>query len=82
MKALEFSKTKRKRPLSHYKILRCHVRYTDKSRIDTVKPGTILGFTNSQGEFYSIEDYFKSKYNKQEQTKAVEQTQNKDDNIM
>ena len=46
--------SKREVPLSQYKILRCHVRYTDKSRIDSVKPGTLVGFTDSEGNFMPI----------------------------
>ena len=55
MEELYYSKDKKREvPLSQYKILRCHVRYTDKSRIDTVKPGTLVGFTDSKGEFIPI----------------------------
>jgi len=89
MKALEFSKTKRKRPLSHYKVTVSHIvpksTFKDTNHIDTIKPGTLTGFIvrDDKGNVYSdIEDYFRTKYNKQEQSQNVEQTQNKDDNIM
>ena len=86
MKALEFSKTKRKRPLSHHNVTVSHIvqksTFKDTNHIDTIKPGTFLGFEDGKGDFCSIEDYLRSKYNKQEQLQNVEQTQNKDDNIM
>ena len=57
--------TKREVPLSQYKILRCHVRYTDKSRIDSVKPGTLIGFKDSEGKVIPVSKDSK-KTNKQE----------------
>ena len=55
MEELYYSKEgKRDVPLSQYKILRCHVKYTDKSRIDTVKPGTLIGFKDSKGNFIPL----------------------------
>ena len=48
MKGLDFSKEKREVPLSHYKIMRSHLiaksTFKDENHIDTVKPGTLLGF--------------------------------------
>ena len=62
LSALYFSKEKRKVPLSHYKILRSHLiaksTFKDENHIDTVKPGTLLGF--SKNEHWYFEDI---KYN-------------------
>ena len=70
MEGLNFSKDKKRKPLSHYKILRCHVRYTDKSRIDTVKPGTLLGFKDKNGVLYpNLDSYLKAR----EQQEKVKQ---------
>ncbi len=53
--ALRFSKEKREVPLSHYRILRSHLiaksTFKDENHIDTVKPGTLLGFSKS-GHWY------------------------------
>ena len=62
LSALYFSKEKREVPLSHYKILRSHLiaksTFKDENHIDTVKPGTLLGF--SKNEHWYFEDI---KYN-------------------
>lgn len=58
MEGLNFLKTEREVPLSHYKIMRSHIIrkscFKDSNRIDTVKPGTLLGFTDSKGNFIDI----------------------------
>ncbi len=55
LSALYFSKEKRKAPLSHYKIMRSHLiaksTFKDENHIDTVKPGTLLGFSKN-GHWY------------------------------
>lgn len=55
MKGLDFSKEKREVPLSHYKIMRSHLiaksTFKDENHIDTVKPGTLLGFSKN-GHWY------------------------------
>ena len=62
MQGKDFSKNKRRKPLSHYKILRCHVRYTDKSHPDSVKPGTLLGFKDKNGVLYpNLDSYLKAR---------------------
>lgn len=52
---LHFSDKRREVPLSHYKILRSHLiaksTFKDENRIDTVKPGTLLGFSKN-GHWY------------------------------
>ena len=52
---LHFSEEKRKVPLSHYRIIRSHLisksTFKDENHIDTVKPGTLLGFSKN-GHWY------------------------------
>lgn len=59
MEGLDFSKTKRKAPLSHYKIAQSHIvsksGFKDSNHIDTVKPGTLLGFADSKGNTIDID---------------------------
>ena len=59
MEGLNFSKTKRKVPLSHYKIAQSHIVskscFKDSNHIDTVKPGTLFGFTDSKGNPINID---------------------------
>jgi len=67
MKGLEFSKSKSKRPLSHYNVTVSHIvpksTFKDSNHIDTVKPGTLLGFTDSKGNI--IEEHYNLKHNQQ-----------------
>ena len=62
MEGLNFSKTKRKAPLSHYKIARSHIvsksGFKDSNHIDTVKSGTLLGFTDSKGNTIDIDKQY------------------------
>lgn len=62
LSALYFSKEKKEVPLSHYKILRSHLisksTFKDENRIDTIKPGTLLGFSkNGHWYFEDIKSY-------------------------
>ncbi len=66
MEGLDFSKNKKRKPLSHYKI--SHSRHNDKgafndsNHIDTIKPGTLLGFTDKNGVTYpNLDSYFKAR---------------------
>lgn len=68
MKGLVFSARHRKKPLSHYKISQSHIiaksTFKDSNHIDTIKPGTLNGFTfkDKEGKVYqSIEEYEESK---------------------
>lgn len=58
MDELYYSETKREVPLSLYKILCSHVIdkscFKDRDRIDTVKPGTFVGFVDSEGNLINI----------------------------
>jgi len=66
-----FSARHRKKPLSHYKISQSHIiaksTFKDENHIDTVKPGTLLGITDSKGN-----DYFESKLNKKQEENKEE----------
>ena len=61
-RGLDFSKTKRERTLSHYKGTVSHIEtkstFKDSNHIDTVKPRTLLGFVDGDGEFISFDDYY------------------------
>lgn len=65
MRGLDFIKDEREMHLSHYKILRSHIKnkgaFNDRNRIDTVKPETLLGFVNGDGKFISFDDYHEIK---------------------
>ena len=67
MKGLDFSKSKKKRPLSHYKVTVSHIvpksTFKDSNHIDTIKPGTLLSFTDSKGN--NFEEHYNLKHNQQ-----------------
>lgn len=64
MEGQKFSKSKRI-PLSHYKISICRVRdkdgFKNSNHIDTIKPGTLLGFTDKDGNEIDINEHFTKK---------------------
>ena len=79
MEGLNFSKKKKRKPLSHYKIL--HSRHNDKgafndsNHLETIKPGTLLGFMvrDKNGVTYpNLDSYLQSREQKQEKVKQDE----------
>ena len=60
MEELYYPKTKREIPLSNYKILHERVPnpsgFRSTNRIDTVKPGTFMGFTDKGGNGIDINE--------------------------
>lgn len=70
MKGLDFSKNKRRLPLSHNKITQSHIieksTFKDENHIDTIKPGTLLGFSkNGHWYFEDIKYYHLQEFLKQ-----------------
>lgn len=70
MDCLYYPKHQRKVPLSHYEIKRSHLiaksTFKDENHIDTVKPGTLLGFSkNGHWYFEDIKYYHLQEFLKQ-----------------
>lgn len=65
MEGYPFSIPKFKRHLSHYKISICRVSdkggFKNSNHIDTIKPGTLLGFADKEGNSLDIDEYYTKK---------------------
>ena len=80
MQGLVFSARHRKKPLSHYKIAQSHIiaksTFKDSNHIDTIKPGTLNGFTfkDKEGNVYqNIEEYYEKKLKPKQEEKLTDE---------
>ena len=80
MKGLVFSATQKRKHLSHYKIAQSHIiaksTFKDSNHLETVKPGTLDGFTfkDKEGKAYqSIEEYEESKLKPKQEEKLTDE---------
>ena len=80
MQGLVFSARQRRIPLSHYKIAQSHIiaksTFKNSNHIDTIKPGTLNGFTfkDKEGNVYqSIEEYEESKLKPKQKEKSTDE---------
>ena len=75
MEGLKFSKNKKRKRLSHYKISYSNDKgaFNDSNHIDTIKPETMLGFEDKDGVVYpNLISYLKAREQKQEKIKQDE----------